>query len=62
MRDTEITDKLYAEERAKMEALERHEKAEHECSMLRLDVKNAQCEIVGLKSDIKTANAKVIKG
>lgn len=55
----DITAKLLTEQAAKQSALERCEEAEHQSSMLQLDVKNAHDEITTLKADMKIAMAKV---
>lgn len=54
-----MTNKLAAEQSAKQEALEKFQKAEHQCSMLQLDLKNTRDEVTTLKTELKTAIAKV---
>ena len=55
----EMNVKLEAERTARHEATERYARAEHQSSMLELDLKNAQGETASVKIELNAAMAKV---
>lgn len=56
---TELQAKYAAEQESKQKAIERYETAEHQCSMLELDIKSSQEEVHKLTQDMQIAAAKV---
>lgn len=55
----EVLKKLTAESKARQEAVSRAESAEHQCSMLKLDVKTSKEEVAQLKHDLAATRSKV---
>ena len=55
----EVLKKLEGESKAREEAVSRAEAAEHQCSMLKLDVKTSKEEITQLKQELTSTQTKV---
>ena len=55
----EVLKKLEGESKAREEAVNRAEAAEHQCSMLKLDVKTSKEEITQLKQELASTRTKV---
>ena len=55
----EVLKKLAGESKAREEAVSRAEAAEHQCSMLKLDVKTSKEEMAQLKQELATTQSKV---
>ena len=55
----EVLKKLEGESKAREEAVSRAEAAEHQCSMLKLDVKTSKEEITQLKQELASTRTKV---
>ena len=56
---TDLVAKLKAESVARQKAVERSEAAEHQCSMLQLDLKSARDEVAELKESLNNSQNKV---
>jgi len=56
---TDLIAKLKAESVARQKAVERSEAAEHQCSMLQLDLKSARDEVAELKESLNNSQNKV---
>ncbi len=57
---TELQAKFLAEQKAKVKAIEKFDTAQHQCSMLELDIKNSHDEVKKLTKDLEIATNKVL--
>ena len=55
----ELQAKFTAEEREKVKAIEKYNEAQHQCSMLELDIKSSRDEVKKLTKELEVATEKV---